>query len=352
MEYLSRGGVHSTSVEHFSTGGGGTPPKWNIYPERGGTPPQWNIYPEGGCTAPHWNIFPQGGGRYTTSVEYLCTGGGGTPPQWNIYPKGGGTPPKWNIYPEGGGTPPQWNIYAEGGCTATQWNIYPHGGGGYTTSVEYFSRPPIFPNAPFFHPFFSLGGGGAVPLCCMVSHSSQLSIFMMVFFLVGGCVGGGGGGRLFLVPFFEEGRKGGIGYHTFIRLLLRCVLFYVLDTRCQIRLQTSDLIHIAASLAFSLALSPPLPTNHPPSLLPLHHVPLPLGLMQLDGLDSDVDLDSMPTDEEGDTGDDRGLSESDGDAVLSPAMSDDNCTPRESLRSMQANALTTPNGEPQVEYPW
>ena len=34
-------------------------------------------------------------------------------------------------------------------------------------------------------------------------------------------------------------------YHTFIRLLLRCVLFYVLDTRCQIRLQTSDFIPIA-----------------------------------------------------------------------------------------------------------
>ena len=49
------------------------------------------------------------------------------------------------------------------------------------------------------------------------------------------CVGGGG----------QEERKGGGGYHTFIRLFLRCVLFYVLDTRCQIRLQTSDFIHIA-----------------------------------------------------------------------------------------------------------
>ena len=35
------------------------------------------------------------------------------------------------------------------------------------------------------------------------------------------------------------------GCHTFIRLLLRCVLFYVLDTRCQIRLQTSHFIPIA-----------------------------------------------------------------------------------------------------------
>ena len=46
----------------------------------------------------------------------------------------------------------------------------------------------------------------------------------------------GGGG--------QEGRKGGGGYHTFIRLFVRCVLFYVLDMRCQIRSQTSDFIHI------------------------------------------------------------------------------------------------------------
>ena len=75
--------------------------------------------------------------------------------------------------------------------------------------MEYFSRPPIFPNAPFFHLFFSLGG--AVPLCCMVSHSSQLSIFMMVFFLVGGCVAGGGGGVVdFSLSLSEmkEGREG------------------------------------------------------------------------------------------------------------------------------------------------
>ena len=116
----------------------------------------------------------------------------------------------------------------------------------YTTSVEYLSRggrtPPqwnIFPGLPFssmphFSTLFFLSGG-RVPLCCMVSHSSQSSIFTMVFLLVGGFVCGGG----------QEGRKGGGGYHTFIRLFLRCVLFYVLDTRCQIRLQTSDFIHIA-----------------------------------------------------------------------------------------------------------
>ena len=110
-------------------------------------------------------------GVHSNSVEYLSTWGG-------VHHLGG-------IFIHGGGKPPQ-------------WNIYPEGGGGYTTSMEYFSRPPIFPNAPFFYPFFSLGG--AVPLCCMVSHSSQLSIFMMVFFVVGGWVAGGGSGRLFLVP--------------------------------------------------------------------------------------------------------------------------------------------------------
>ena len=75
--------------------------------------------------------------------------------------------------------------------------------------MEYFPRPPIFPNAPFFHPFFFFGGG-AVPLCCMVSHSSQLSIFMMVFFLVGGCVRGGGGVGDFSLSLSErkEGREG------------------------------------------------------------------------------------------------------------------------------------------------
>ena len=158
------------------------------------------------------------GGVYTTSVEYLSTGGGGTPLQWNIYLEG--------------------EVHHLNG-------ILIHRGGGYTTSVEYFSQPPIFPNAPFPTSFFLLGGG--VPLCCMDSHSSQLSIFMMVFFVVGGCVGGGGVPDFFLsLSDRKEGRKGGGGYHTFIRLLLRCVLFYVLDTRCQIRLQTSDFIPIAA----------------------------------------------------------------------------------------------------------
>ena len=43
--------------------------------------------------------------------------------------------------------------------------IFIQRGGGYTTSMEYFSRPPIFPNAPFFHPFFFFGGG-----CSPVLH--------------------------------------------------------------------------------------------------------------------------------------------------------------------------------------
>ena len=81
------------------------------------------------------------------------------------------------------------------------------GGGGYTTSVEYFSQPPVFPNAPFSTLFFLFGGG--VPLCCMDSHSSQLSIFMMVFFVVGGCVGGGGVPDFFLsLSDRKEGREG------------------------------------------------------------------------------------------------------------------------------------------------
>ena len=64
---------------------------------------------------------------------------------------------------------------------------------------------------------------------------------MMVFFWSVAVLRGGGSGRLFLVPFCDEGRKGGVGYHTFIRLLLRFVLFYVLDTRCQIRLPIQTL---------------------------------------------------------------------------------------------------------------
>ena len=120
------------------------------------------------------------GGVYTTSVEYLSTGGGGTPLQWNIYLEG--------------------EVHHLNG-------ILIHRGGGYTTSVEYFSQPPIFPNAPFSTLFFLFGGG--VPLCCMDSHSSRLSIFMMVFFVVGGCVGGGGVPDFFLsLSDRKEGREG------------------------------------------------------------------------------------------------------------------------------------------------
>ena len=219
MEHFSTGGgVHHLSGIFVHKGGGGHHLNGifiqrvgvhhlsGIYIQRGGgTPPRWNIYAEGGCTATQWNIYPHGGG-YTTSVEYL-SGGGGTPPQWNIYPEGGGVQHLSGIF---------------------------------------FPGLPFSPMLHFFTLFFLWGG--AVPLCCMVSHSSQLSIFMMVFFLVGGCVARGGGGvaDFSLSLSGDEGRKGGVGYHTFIRLLLRCVLFYVLDTRCQIRLQTSDFIHIAA----------------------------------------------------------------------------------------------------------
>ena len=100
----------------------------------------------------------------------------------------------------GGGTPLQWNIYLEGEVHHLNGIlIHRGGGGGYTTSVEYFPQPPIFPNAPFSTLFFLLGGG--VPLCCMDSHSSQLSIFMMVFFCGGWLCWGRGSARLFLVPF-------------------------------------------------------------------------------------------------------------------------------------------------------
>ena len=189
---------------------------------------------------------------YTTSMEYFFQRGGvhhlnGILIQRGVVHHLNG------IYIQRGCTPPQRNIYPEGGCIPLQWNIYP-GGGVYTTSVEYLSRggrtPPqwnIFPGLPFssmphFSTLFFLSGG-RVPLCCMVSHSSQSSIFTMVFLLVGGVVWGGR----------QEARKGGGGYHTFIRLFLSCVLFYVLDTRCQIRLQTSNFIHILDqhSLAFS-----------------------------------------------------------------------------------------------------
>ena len=182
---------------------------------------------KGWGTPPKWNIYPEGGG-YPTSVEYLCRRGVHSNSVEYLSTWGGGTPPWWNIYPEGG-------VHHLSG-------IFIQGGGVHHLSGIFFPASH-FPQCSIFPPF--LGGGGAVPLCCMVSHSSQLSIFMMVFFLVGGCVAGGGSGRLFIVPFSAEGRKGGVGYHTFIRFLLRCVIFYVLDTRCQIRLQTSDFIHIA-----------------------------------------------------------------------------------------------------------
>ena len=58
MEYLSRGGVYTTSVEYLSTGGGGYTTSVEYLCRGGGTPPQRNIN-------------PQGGGGYTTSVEYF-----------------------------------------------------------------------------------------------------------------------------------------------------------------------------------------------------------------------------------------------------------------------------------------
>ena len=163
MEYLSRGGGH-----HLN----------GIFIQRVG------VHHLSG-------IFIQRGG-YTTSVEYFCRRGVHSNSVEYLSTWGGGTPPRWNIYPEGG-------VHHLSG-------IFIQRGGGYTTSMEYFSRPPIFPNAPFFHPFFSLGG--AVPLCCMVSHSPQLSIFMMVFFLVGGCVAGGGVAHFSLsLSEMKEGRE-------------------------------------------------------------------------------------------------------------------------------------------------
>ena len=57
MEYLSRGGVYTTSVEYLSTWGGGTPLHWNISPEG---------------EVHHLNgILIHKGGGYTTSVEYF-----------------------------------------------------------------------------------------------------------------------------------------------------------------------------------------------------------------------------------------------------------------------------------------
>ena len=231
MEYLSRGGgIHHLSGTFFHTGGvhhlsgifilrGGVHHLSGISIQRGGrTPPQWNIFPQGGGHTTsveylstwggghHLNgifiqrvgvhhlsgIFIQRGG-YTTSVEYLCRRGvHSNSVEYLSTSGGGGTPPRWNIYPEGG-------VYHLSG-------IFIQRGGGYTTSMEYFSRPPIFPNAPFFHPFFSLGG--TVPLCCMVSHSSQLSIFMMVFFLVAVLRGGGVADFSLSLSEMKEGREG------------------------------------------------------------------------------------------------------------------------------------------------
>ena len=74
---------------------------------------------------------------------------------------------------------------------------YSTGGGGYTTSVEYFSQPPIFPNAPFSTLFFLLGGG-----CSPVLHGLPFfPTFNFHFFCGGWLCWGRGSARLFLVPF-------------------------------------------------------------------------------------------------------------------------------------------------------
>ena len=81
----------SPAVEHFYTGGGGVHHLSGIFVHRGGGGHHLSgifilrggvhhlsgiSIQRGGRTPPQWNIFPQGGG-YTTSVEYLSTGGGG-----------------------------------------------------------------------------------------------------------------------------------------------------------------------------------------------------------------------------------------------------------------------------------
>ena len=237
VEFLSigGGGGHTTSVEYLFTGG--------VYP-----PPQWDIYPEGGCIPPQLNIYPEVG-VYTTSMEYLSRGGSYTTSM--EYLSKGGLYTTSMEYISRGGVHHLNGIFIQRGGVYHLNGIFIQRGGVYTTSVEYLSRggrtPPqwnIFHGLPFssmphFSTLFFLSGG-RVPPCCMVSHPFQFSIFTMVFLLVGGFVWGGG----------QEGRKGGGGYHTFIRLFLRCVLFYVLDTRCQIRLQTSDFIHIAGRACF------------------------------------------------------------------------------------------------------
>ena len=67
------------------------------------------------------------------------------------------------------------------------------------------------------------------------------------------CVLGGGG--LHCYNHFPEPKflcvcvwgGGGLHFCTFIRLLLGCALMWVRNTTCQIRLQTSDFIPIAAT---------------------------------------------------------------------------------------------------------
>ena len=138
MEWLSRGGggytasvetfilkgVHSSSVEYFSTWGGGAPPQWDIYPHGGGSTTSVECLCRGGGTPPQWNGYPEGGGGYTTSVETFILKGGAqqlsgifihmgvaAPPQLNIYPHGGGYTTSVECLSRGGGTPPQWNMY-------------------------------------------------------------------------------------------------------------------------------------------------------------------------------------------------------------------------------------------------
>ena len=131
------------------------------------------------------------GGVYTTSVEYLSIGGGYTT-SVECLSRGGGTPPQWNINPQGG---------------------------GYPSSVEYFSQPPIFPNAPFSTLFFSFGGG-----CSPVLHGLPFFPtfnFMMVF-LWWVAVLGEGECQTFSCPFLS-GRKEGRGrvphfYQTFAEM--------------------------------------------------------------------------------------------------------------------------------------
>ena len=225
-----------------------------IFIQRGrGTPSQWNIYLEQGGTPPHRNIYPEGAG-YTTLVEYLSTAVGVhhlsgifIQSRWvhhlsGIFIQRGGVHHLSGIFIHmGGGTPPQWNIYPEGEVHHLN-GILIHRGGGYTTSMEYFSQPPIFPNSPFFHPFCPFWGG-----CSPVLHGLP---FFPTFnfhdgFFLWVAVLGKGGCQTFSCPFLTGGKEGRGRVPHFYQTFGECVLFYVLDTRCQIRLQTSDFIHIA-----------------------------------------------------------------------------------------------------------